>query len=98
GKCRSVKELEHEQVRIEFGERGHRGVMEIAVGLARHAGEIGLRNSVSDKGTDHFNSDLGVRLPGEAFDAGAIEDRPAFGHVKAAVAGKAREHDINKIE
>ena len=43
GERRPVKQFEHEQARPELGERRGRRMAERAVGLARHAGEIGLR-------------------------------------------------------
>ena len=41
GERRAVEQLEHERVGAELRERRHRRMAEGAVGLARHAGEVG---------------------------------------------------------
>ena len=69
-----------------------------AVGLARHAGEIGVRQTRADEGPDHLAGDFGVRLAGKARDRLGRERRPALGHVKTAVAGEPGQHDLDKIE
>jgi hypothetical protein len=71
---------------------------EIAIRFAGHAREIGLGNSISDEGPDHLDRDFRVRLPREAFDRCAVEDRPMFRHVETAVAGEAGKHDLDKFE
>ena len=43
GERRAVKQLEHERVGVDLDERRHRRMPERAVGLARHAGEVGVR-------------------------------------------------------
>ena len=48
---------------------------ERAVGLARHAGEIGLRDAAADKGADHLDRDFRIRLAGKAGDRLGIERR-----------------------
>ena len=98
GERRPMKQLEHEQTWAELRERRGRRVTERAVGLARHAGEIGLRNGGADEGLDHLDRDLGVRLTREAGDRFGIERGPRLRHVKAAVAGEPREHDLDEIE
>ena len=68
GERRTVKQLEHEVVHAELHERGDRRVTEVAVGLARHAGEIVRGNGVADERADHVDRDFGVRAPGKARD------------------------------
>ena len=68
GERRPVKQLEHEQARAELRERRGRRMAERAVGLARHAGEIGFRDAAADEGPDHLDRDLGVRPAGKAGD------------------------------
>ena len=82
----------------ELRERRGRRMAERAVGLARHAGEIGFRDGGADEGPDHLDRDLGVRPAGKAGDGFGIERGPRLGHVKPAVAGQPREHDLDKIE
>ena len=98
GERRPVKQLEHEQAGAELRERRGRRMAERAVGLARHAGEIGFRDGGADERADHLDRDLGVRPAGEAGDRRGVERRPGFRHVKAAVAGQPREHHLDKIE
>jgi hypothetical protein len=95
---RAVEQLQHEQAGAELGERRHRRMAEGAIGLARHAGEIGLGQTAADKGTDHLDRDFGVWLAGKARNGGGIERRPGFGHVKAAVAGEPGQHNLDEIE
>jgi hypothetical protein len=95
---RPVKQLQDEKTGAELRERRDRRMAESAVGLARHAGEIGVRDAGADEGPDHLNRDLGVRPAGEAGDRFGIERRPRLRHVKAAVTGQPREHDLDKIE
>jgi hypothetical protein len=98
GECRPVKQLQHEKIRIELGQWRDRGMAKAAIGFPHHAREISFANCVSHKRADHFDRDLGVGPSGKILNGGAIERRPAFRDVKAAVAGKAREHHIDKIE
>jgi hypothetical protein len=98
GERGAVEKLQDEQIRPELSKRGHCRMPEIAIGFASHAREIRLGDSISDEGPDHLDCDLGVRFPREAFDRGAIEDRPLFRHVKTAVAGQASKHDPDEIE
>ncbi len=98
GERRPVKQFEHEQAGAELHQRRGRRMAEAAVGLARHAREIGFGDAVADKGPDHLDRDLGIRPAGKARDRRAVERRPGFRHVKAAVAGKPGEHDLDEIE
>ena len=50
GERRAVKQLEHEQAGAELHERHGRRMAEGAIGLARHAGEIGLGMASPTKG------------------------------------------------
>ena len=68
GERRAVKQLQHEQAAAELRQRRDGRMTEGAVGLARHAGEIGVRQTVADERPDHLAGDLGVRLAGEARD------------------------------
>ena len=72
----------------ELDERRGGRMAEGAVGLARHAREIGFGNARADERPDHLDGDFGVRLAGKAGDGLGIERGPGLGHVKAAVAGK----------
>ena len=49
---------------------------ESAVGLARHAGEVVLRNRVADEGPDHLDRHLGVGPAGKSRDVARLEPRP----------------------
>ena len=71
---------------------------ERAVGLARHAGEIGLADRVADERPDHLDRDFGIGPAGKAGDRLRLEPRPGFRHIEAAVAGKAREHGLGEAE
>ena len=50
GERRAVEQLEHEGVGAELRERRHGRMAERAVGLARHAGEVGLGDGVAANG------------------------------------------------
>ena len=54
---------------------------ERAVGLARHAGEIGFGIDAADEGLDHLDRDLGVGLAGKAGDRVVHDRGPCLGHV-----------------
>jgi len=97
-KRRAMEELEHEQAGIELDKRRRRRVTKTAVGLSGHARQIGVSNAATDKGPDHVNGDFGVRLAGEARDRLAIERRPGFRDIESAIAGKTREHHLDKIK
>src|SRR5262247_4350012 len=71
---------------------------ERAIGLARHAGEVVLRDGVADKRTDHVDRHLGIWPPGEAHDRLAVELRPGLRHIEATIARKTREHHLDKAE
>ena len=71
---------------------------ERAVGLAHHAGEIGLADGIVDKAPDDVDGDLRIGPAGKAANGLGVEPRPGVGHIEAAVAGKAREHRLGKAE
>jgi hypothetical protein len=71
---------------------------EPAIGFADHAREIAIGNAPADKGTDHVDRDLGVRLAGETRDRLAVERRPGFRDIESAIAGETREHHLDKIK
>ena len=98
GERRPVEQLQHEQVGAELGERRHCGMTEGSVGLARHAGEIGLRQAVADEGPQHLDGDLGIRAPGKARDLLVHDRGPCLGHVKPAVASEPGQHRLDEIE
>ncbi len=98
GERRSVEQLEHEQARGQLRERRGRRMAEGAVGLLRHAGEIGFRDAGADEGLDHLDRDFGIGLAGKTGDRLGAERGPRLGHIKAAVAGKPGQHDLDKIE
>ena len=68
GERRPVEQLEHEQAGRELDERRGRRMAEGAVGLLRHAREVGLGDRVADEGADHLDRDLGVGAAGKAGD------------------------------
>ena len=98
GERRAVEQFERKGIRTELGERRHRGMAEIAVGLARHAGEVRFADGIADERPHHLDGDFGIGPSGEACDGRRIELRPGLGHIKAAVAGKAREHHLGEAE
>ena len=71
---------------------------ERAVSLAHHAGEVGLGDRIADKGRDDLDGDFRIGAAGESGDFRRLEARPGLRHVKAAVAGQTREHDLGKTE
>ena len=73
GERRPVEQLEHEQAGAELHERRGRRMAEGAVGLARHAREIGLGDAVADEGPDHLDRDFGIGPAGKARDRLAVE-------------------------
>ena len=77
-----MKQFKHEKVRIELISGHHRRMAKGAVGLLHHAREVSLCNSISHKGADHLDRDLGVGLSGKTLNRGAVERRPAFRDVE----------------
>ena len=73
-----MKQLQHEIARPELHQRGDRRMAEIAVGFARHAGEVVIGNGIADEGADDLDRDLGIGPAGEA------RDRPASSRGQAA--------------
>ena len=93
-----MKQLKHETVRAKLHERNGGGMMEHAIGLARHAGEVVLRDGSSDERTHHVDGNLGIGPAGESGEPVRIEAWPGFRHIESAVAGEAREGDIDEPE
>ena len=98
GERRSVEELEHEFARAVLAQGRNRRVPEIAVGLAREAGEVVLGDVLADERAHHLDRDLGIGLPGKAGDGIGGKPRPLLGYVEASVAREAREHRVHKAE
>ncbi len=98
GERRPVEQLERELVHAELHQRRHGGMAESAIGLARHAGEVGLGDRIAGKAADHLDGDFGIGPAGESADRLRLEPRPGLGHVEAAVAGQAREHHLGEAE
>ena len=98
GERRAVKQLEHEIARPELHQRRDRRMAEIAVGLARHAGEVVVGDGVADERTDDLDRDLRIGPAGKARDRVGVEPRPGLRHVEAAVAGKPGEHHLDETE
>ena len=98
GERRPVKQFEHESVRAELRQRRDRGMAELAIGLARHAGEIGLGDGAPDERPDHLDGDFGIGTAGKAGDGPGLEPRPGLRHIEAAVAGEAREHGFGEAK
>ena len=71
---------------------------ERAVGLARHAGEVGLGDRIADERPDHLDRHLGVGPPRRSLRSRRLENRPGRGHIEAAVAGEAGEHYLDEAE
>ena len=55
GERRTVEQLEHEQIGAELHQRRGRRMTEGAVGLLRHAREIGVGDAAADEGADHLD-------------------------------------------
>ena len=70
-----MEQLEHEIARPELHQRRDRGMAEIAVGLARHAGEIRLGDGVADERADHLDRDFRIGPSGKACDRMARSSR-----------------------
>ena len=95
---RPVKQLEHELIIAGLHQRHRRRMAEGVIGLACHAGEIGLGNGVTDKRPDHLDRDFGIGTACEGRDLLLAQARPGFRHIESAVAGETREHDIDKAK
>ena len=59
-----MEEIEHKGIHAELRERGDGGMAKGAVGLARHAGEIGSADRIADETPDHLDGDFGIRPAG----------------------------------
>jgi hypothetical protein len=93
-----VKQLEDEIIHPELRERGNRRVAEAAIGFSCEAGEVMLRNGVSDERSDDVGRDFRVGPPSKAGDRLDIEPRPSRGDIQAAVAGKSCQRDLDKAK
>ena len=82
----------------ELRQRRDRGMAKSAIGLARHAGEIGFADGIADERADHLDRDFGIGAAGKAGDRLRLEPRPSLRHIEAAVAGETREHDLGEAE
>src|ERR1700752_4384255 len=69
-----------------------------AVGVMRHARNVGVRNGSTDERTHDLAGDLRVRAPGETGNPLGRKLRPRLRHVEAAGAGKSRERRVNEAE
>src|SRR5262249_3461542 len=98
GERRPMEQFKQEVVRRVLGERRYCWMAERAIGLAGHAGEVVLRNGVTDKRPDHIDRDLGIGPPGEAHDRLAVELRPRLRHIETTVAGQTREQHVDEAE
>jgi hypothetical protein len=98
GERRSVKELQQESIGADLRERRHGGMTECPIGFTRHPSEIGFGDRAADERTHDLDRNLRIGPAREARDGLAIESRPRFGHVKAAIAGEPRERDLHKAE
>ena len=68
GERRPMKQFKRERIDAELRQRRHRGMAERAIGLARHAGEIGFAERVADERPDHLDRDFGIGPAGEIGD------------------------------
>ena len=93
-----VKQLEDEIAHAELHQRGNRGMAEIAVGLARHAGKVVFGNGVTDERADDLDGDFRIGPAGKARDRVRIELRPSRGNVEAAVARKPCQRRLDEAE
>ncbi len=98
GERRAVKQLQHELVGAVLRQWRHRRMAKIAIGFARHAGEVLLGNGVAHERPDHLDRHFGIGPAGKILDGAGVEPRPGFGHVEAAVAREPRERDLDKTE
>ena len=71
---------------------------EVAVGFARHAGEVVIGDGVADERPHHLDRDLGIGPPGEIRDRARIELGPGLRHIEAAVARKPGQRRLDKVE
>src|SRR5262249_7407837 len=93
-----MKQFEYEIARPELHQRSDRRMAEPAIGLARHAGEVAIRDGIADEGTNDLHRHFRIWAAGKAGDRGGIEPRPGRGHVEAAVAGKSCQRRLDKTE
>ena len=93
-----MEEIEHKGIHAELRDRRDGGMAKGAVRLARHAGEIASTDPIADETPDHLDGDFGIRHAAEAQDRRRLKPRPAFRHVKAAIAGEACEHRLGEAE
>ena len=68
GERRPVKQLQHERVGPKLRERRDRRMAESAVGLVRHAGEVGIRDRAADERAHDLAGNLGVGTAGQRGD------------------------------
>jgi hypothetical protein len=95
---RAVKQFERERIHVELRQRHDRGMAKSAVGLARHAGEVGIGYGIAGEPPDDLHGDFRVGPAGECTDRLRLDARPGFGHIEPAVTGKTREHRLGKAK
>ncbi len=73
GERRPVEQFERKRIHAELRQRRDRGMAKIAVGLARHAGEIGLADRIVGEAPDHLHGDFGIGPAGEGRRSSAAQ-------------------------
>src|SRR5262249_29834076 len=93
-----MKQFEYEIAHAKLHQWSDRRMAEPAIGLARHAGEVAIRDGVADEGTDDLHRHFRIRASGKDGDRVRIEPRPRRGQVEAAVAVKSCQRRLDKTE
>ncbi|MGY3618907.1 hypothetical protein ACVJGD_005103 [Bradyrhizobium sp. USDA 10063] len=93
-----MEQLQQELIRADLVERYDGGMAERRIGFVRHAAEIGIGNLTARERPDDINRDFPIGPSKEAGDGFARQNRPAFGHIQAAVAGEPGQHHITETE
>ena len=91
---RTVEELEDRQARLQLVKRRHFRAVEACIGFFGHAGQVGARDVIAGEGVDDIDGDLGERFSGERGYRRGAQNRPARGHIEAAVARETSEDDV----
>ena len=98
GERRTVKQLEHEVAHAVLHQRRHCGMPEVAIGFARHAGEVVIGDGVAHERPHRLDRHLGIGRAGGIRDRARIELGPSLRYIEPAVARKPGQRRLDKVE
>ena len=95
---RPMEQFENEVAHAELSQWRNCRMPEMAIGLARHASKVVLRNGITDERANDLDRDFRVWPAAETRNRVGVELRQGRGNVKATVARKPRQRRLDKAE